>query len=165
MFSHIVLFIYCFIYKQCLLFRFTYFFIQFICVSLLYIAVTCQWMSRMIYRILNLGLLSRNRNQTAHSTNKLNSSNFICNKQHMVYTLVLFILRNWTFKPFVIESFSVTQVKEARRTLKKPQVEKFDCTQHKQTFWCYCCSAEVEKHVTDDNMTVIHGGLVEHMAT
>ncbi|XP_037536184.1 coiled-coil domain-containing protein 84 [Nematolebias whitei] len=57
------------------------------------------------------------------------------------------------------------KVKEARRTLKKPQIEKFDCTQHKQTFWCYCCSAEVEKHVTDDNMTVIHGGLVEHMAT
>ncbi|XP_041792160.1 coiled-coil domain-containing protein 84 [Chelmon rostratus] len=57
------------------------------------------------------------------------------------------------------------KVKEARRTLKKPQVEKFDCTQHKQTFWCYCCSLEVDRNVTDDNMTVLFGGLLEHMAT
>uniref|UniRef100_A0A3Q2ZXE1 Centrosomal AT-AC splicing factor n=1 Tax=Kryptolebias marmoratus TaxID=37003 RepID=A0A3Q2ZXE1_KRYMA len=57
------------------------------------------------------------------------------------------------------------KVKEARRTLKKPQVEKFDCTRHKQKFWCYCCGAEVERNVTDDNMTVMYGGLIEHMAT
>uniref|UniRef100_A0A3Q3XD82 Uncharacterized protein n=1 Tax=Mola mola TaxID=94237 RepID=A0A3Q3XD82_MOLML len=57
------------------------------------------------------------------------------------------------------------KVKEARRTLKKPQVEKFDCTQHMQTFWCYCCGLEVERNVTDGNMTVLYGGLLEHMAT
>ncbi|XP_028270026.1 centrosomal AT-AC splicing factor [Parambassis ranga] len=57
------------------------------------------------------------------------------------------------------------KVKEARRTLKKPQVEKFDCTQHKQTFWCYCCALEIERNVTDGNMTVLYGGLLEHMAT
>ncbi|XP_042343952.1 coiled-coil domain-containing protein 84 [Plectropomus leopardus] len=57
------------------------------------------------------------------------------------------------------------KVKEARRTLKKPQVEKFDCTQHKQTFWCYCCELEIERNVTDGNMTVLYGGLIEHMAT
>ncbi|MEQ2290568.1 hypothetical protein AMECASPLE_004445 [Ameca splendens] len=57
------------------------------------------------------------------------------------------------------------KVKEARRTLKKPQVEKFDCTQQKQKFWCYCCGVEVERNVTDDNMTVMYGGLLEHMAT
>lgn len=62
-------------------------------------------------------------------------------------------------------SSTVSQVKEARRTLKKPQVEKFDCTQHKQTFWCYCCGCEIEKNVTDGNMTVLYGGLLEHMAT
>lgn len=158
MFIHIVLFI-----SQCFFkFCFTFLCNQFIFVSLLYIAVTCQWMCRMIYIILNLVLLGRNRIQTARITNKLNISNFIGNKQHTGYTVV-FILGNWTFKH--VESFSVMQVKEARRTLKKPQVEKFDCTQHKQMFWCYCCSAEVEKHVTDDNMTVMHGGLVEHMAT
>ncbi|XP_012721116.2 coiled-coil domain-containing protein 84 [Fundulus heteroclitus] len=57
------------------------------------------------------------------------------------------------------------KVKEGRRTLKKPQVEKFDCTRHRQTFWCYCCGLEVDRDVTDDNMTVMHGGLLEHMAT
>ncbi|XP_029019729.1 coiled-coil domain-containing protein 84 [Betta splendens] len=57
------------------------------------------------------------------------------------------------------------KVKEARRTLKNPQVEKFDCTQHKQTFWCYCCELEIERHSTDGNMTVLHGGLIEHMTT
>ncbi|XP_033947103.1 centrosomal AT-AC splicing factor [Pseudochaenichthys georgianus] len=57
------------------------------------------------------------------------------------------------------------KVKEARRTLKKPQVEKFDCTQHKKTFWCYCCGLEIDRNVTDDNMTVLYGGLLEHMAT
>lgn len=60
---------------------------------------------------------------------------------------------------------ALSQVKEARRTLKKPQVEKFDCTRHKQKFWCYCCGVEVERNVTDDNMTVMYGGLLEHMAT
>ncbi|TNN37277.1 Coiled-coil domain-containing protein 84 [Liparis tanakae] len=57
------------------------------------------------------------------------------------------------------------KVKEARRTLKKPQVEKFDCIEHKKTFWCYCCGREVDRNVTDENMTVLYGGLLEHMAT
>ncbi|XP_024130880.1 coiled-coil domain-containing protein 84 isoform X2 [Oryzias melastigma] len=59
----------------------------------------------------------------------------------------------------------IEKVKEARRTIKKPQVEKFDCIQHKEMFWCYCCEAEVEKNVTDDKMTVLFGGVLEHMAT
>lgn len=57
------------------------------------------------------------------------------------------------------------KVKEARRTLKKPQVEKFDCTEHEKTFWCYCCGLEIQRNVTDGNMTVLHGGLLEHMAS
>nr|XP_040050661.1 coiled-coil domain-containing protein 84 [Gasterosteus aculeatus aculeatus] len=57
------------------------------------------------------------------------------------------------------------KVKEARRTLKKPQVEKFYCTQPKKTFWCYCCGCEIERDVTDGNMNVLYGGLLEHMAT
>ncbi|CAL9707555.1 unnamed protein product [Knipowitschia caucasica] len=58
-----------------------------------------------------------------------------------------------------------TQVKEARRLLKKPQVQKFDGSLHTQKFWCYCCGLEVEKHVTDGNMMVLFAGLIEHMAT
>ncbi|XP_076010349.1 centrosomal AT-AC splicing factor [Genypterus blacodes] len=57
------------------------------------------------------------------------------------------------------------KVKEARRTIKKPQVEKFDWGQHKETLWCYCCGLEIERNVTDGNVTVLHGGLLEHMAT
>ncbi|XP_057687474.1 coiled-coil domain-containing protein 84 [Corythoichthys intestinalis] len=59
----------------------------------------------------------------------------------------------------------IEKVKDARRTLKKPEVERFDYTQHKKTFWCYCCGLEVERNVTDGKMTVLHGGLLEHMAT
>ncbi|KAM9821875.1 coiled-coil domain-containing protein 84 [Syngnathus typhle] len=59
----------------------------------------------------------------------------------------------------------IEKVKEARRTLNKPAVEKFDSAQHEKTFWCYCCGREVERNVTDGNMTVRHGGLLEHMAT
>ncbi|XP_066565377.1 centrosomal AT-AC splicing factor [Amia ocellicauda] len=57
------------------------------------------------------------------------------------------------------------KVKEARRTLRSPQVEKFDCTKHESNFWCYCCGAEVQKHITNGNLTVLHGGLLEHMAS
>uniref|UniRef100_A0AAY5KET9 Coiled-coil domain containing 84 n=1 Tax=Esox lucius TaxID=8010 RepID=A0AAY5KET9_ESOLU len=57
------------------------------------------------------------------------------------------------------------KVKEARRTIKTPQVEKYDCTQHQRRFWCYCCGVEVERDVTDGNLTVLFGGLLEHMAT
>ncbi|KAM6970056.1 centrosomal AT-AC splicing factor [Aplochiton taeniatus] len=57
------------------------------------------------------------------------------------------------------------KVKEARRTIKKPIVEKFDSTQHARKFWCYCCGLEVNNNVTDDNITVLFGGLLEHMAT
>ncbi|XP_055019104.1 coiled-coil domain-containing protein 84 isoform X2 [Boleophthalmus pectinirostris] len=57
------------------------------------------------------------------------------------------------------------KVKEAHRMLKKPQVETFDCTQHNQKFWCYCCELEVDRNVTDGNMTVLYAGLIEHMAT
>lgn len=57
------------------------------------------------------------------------------------------------------------KVKEARRTIKKPLVEKFDCTQHLRMFWCYCCGLEVNNNVTDDKITVLFGGLLEHMAT
>ncbi|TRY92090.1 hypothetical protein DNTS_022015, partial [Danionella cerebrum] len=56
------------------------------------------------------------------------------------------------------------KVKEARRSMKSPQVEKYSPS-HELKFWCYCCSLEVPRHVTDGNMTVLHGGLLEHMST
>ncbi|XP_051974830.1 centrosomal AT-AC splicing factor-like [Xyrauchen texanus] len=56
------------------------------------------------------------------------------------------------------------KVKEARRTIKNPQVEKYS-PNHDDKLWCYCCGLEVQKHVTDSNITVLHGGLLEHMST
>ncbi|XP_063060036.1 coiled-coil domain-containing protein 84 [Engraulis encrasicolus] len=57
------------------------------------------------------------------------------------------------------------KVKEARRTIKNPQVEKFSSTEHQCNFWCYCCELEVAKHVSNGNLTVMFGGLLEHMST
>ncbi|XP_007245331.3 coiled-coil domain-containing protein 84 isoform X1 [Astyanax mexicanus] len=57
------------------------------------------------------------------------------------------------------------KVKEARRCIKRPQVEKFDAVEHEQKFWCYCCQQEIQKHVTDGRVTVLHGALLEHMST
>ncbi|KAK6469224.1 coiled-coil domain-containing protein 84 isoform X2 [Huso huso] len=57
------------------------------------------------------------------------------------------------------------KVKEARRMLKAPAVEKYDVTEHELNLWCYCCGAEVQKHITNGNLTVLCGGLLEHMAS
>ncbi|KAG7483529.1 hypothetical protein MATL_G00039370 [Megalops atlanticus] len=57
------------------------------------------------------------------------------------------------------------KVKEARRTIRSPQVVKFSCSEHDRNFWCYCCGQEVQKHVSNGNLTVMFGGLLEHMAT
>ncbi|XP_043096380.1 coiled-coil domain-containing protein 84 isoform X2 [Puntigrus tetrazona] len=56
------------------------------------------------------------------------------------------------------------KVKEAKRTIKKPQVEKYS-PDHEEKFWCYCCALELPKHVTDRNISVLYGGLLEHMST
>uniref|UniRef100_A0A672QXX1 Coiled-coil domain-containing protein 84-like n=1 Tax=Sinocyclocheilus grahami TaxID=75366 RepID=A0A672QXX1_SINGR len=56
------------------------------------------------------------------------------------------------------------KVKEAKRTIKNPQVEKYS-PDHDEKFWCYCCVLEVQKHVTDSNISVLYGGLLEHMST
>uniref|UniRef100_A0A8C1L4X0 Coiled-coil domain containing 84 n=1 Tax=Cyprinus carpio TaxID=7962 RepID=A0A8C1L4X0_CYPCA len=56
------------------------------------------------------------------------------------------------------------QVKEAKRTIKSPQVEKYS-PDHDEKFWCYCCMLEMQKHVTDCNISVLYGGLLEHMST
>uniref|UniRef100_A0A8C2IHD4 Coiled-coil domain containing 84 n=1 Tax=Cyprinus carpio TaxID=7962 RepID=A0A8C2IHD4_CYPCA len=52
------------------------------------------------------------------------------------------------------------QVKEVKRTIKSPQVEKYS-PDHDEKFWCYCCVLEMQKHVTDCNISVLYGGLLE----
>ncbi|KAG7277982.1 hypothetical protein CRUP_020298 [Coryphaenoides rupestris] len=66
---------------------------------------------------------------------------------------------------FWCHSINGPTVKEARRTIKSPQVERFAGPRHEETFWCYCCGVEMQRNVTDGNMVVFHGGLLEHMAT
>ncbi|MBN3293346.1 CCD84 protein, partial [Polypterus senegalus] len=57
------------------------------------------------------------------------------------------------------------KVKEARKTIKNPAVVKYDGTKHLVNMWCHCCQQEVLKHMTNNNVTVLHGGLLEHMAS
>ncbi|XP_028664274.1 coiled-coil domain-containing protein 84 [Erpetoichthys calabaricus] len=57
------------------------------------------------------------------------------------------------------------KVKEARKTIKNPAVVKFDSTKHLVNMWCHCCQQELLKHTTNNNVTVLHGGLLEHMAS
>ena len=52
---------------------------------------------------------------------------------------------------------------EARRLLHKPSVIDGEF-EPGATMWCYCCDAEIDKHVTDRFTTVKYGGLLEHMA-
>ncbi|KAK0142336.1 Coiled-coil domain-containing protein 84 [Merluccius polli] len=83
---------------------------------------------------------------------------FFCGKKH------IFGKSHQSRLRVVILKF-IEKVKEARRTIKRPQVERLDGTQQGGTFWCYCCGVETERNVTDGNMVVLHGGLLEHMAT
>uniref|UniRef100_A0A9J8AG27 Centrosomal AT-AC splicing factor n=1 Tax=Cyprinus carpio carpio TaxID=630221 RepID=A0A9J8AG27_CYPCA len=52
----------------------------------------------------------------------------------------------------------------SKRTIKSPQVEKYS-PDHDEKFWCYCCVLEMQKHVTDCNISVLYGGLLEHKST
>ena len=29
--------------------------------------------------------------------------------------------------------------------------------------WCYCCEKEIQKHITNDQVSIEWGGLLEHM--
>jgi hypothetical protein len=57
-----------------------------------------------------------------------------------------------------------TKIKEARQYLKKPVVEEGE-VEPGTKIWCYCCDAEVDKHVTDREMSIVQGGVLEHMAS
>ncbi|KAG2470244.1 CCD84 protein, partial [Polypterus senegalus] len=73
---------------------------------------------------------------------------------------------DWILEETFISASSCTEcmVKEARKTIKNPAVVKYDGTKHLVNMWCHCCQQEVLKHMTNNNVTVLHGGLLEHMA-
>ncbi|XP_056398642.1 centrosomal AT-AC splicing factor isoform X3 [Hyla sarda] len=61
------------------------------------------------------------------------------------------------------EDASQLPVEAARKMIKGAKVLKFDPQEHDQKFWCHCCEEEVQKHTNDGNLTVLFGGMLEHM--
>nr|XP_023413975.1 coiled-coil domain-containing protein 84 isoform X2 [Loxodonta africana] len=55
------------------------------------------------------------------------------------------------------------QVEAARKAVRAAQVERY-VPEHDRCCWCLCCSCEVRKHLSHGNLTVLHGGLLEHLA-
>ncbi|KAM6159041.1 centrosomal AT-AC splicing factor [Rhynchocyon petersi] len=58
----------------------------------------------------------------------------------------------------------LSQVEAARKAVRAAQVERY-VPEHDQRCWCLCCSCEVRKHLSHGNLTVLHGGLLEHLAS
>ena len=54
------------------------------------------------------------------------------------------------------------QARSARRLLPRPQVVEGEL-EPGACLWCYCCSEEVGRHRTDREVTVVWGGMLEHM--
>ncbi|XP_067422736.1 centrosomal AT-AC splicing factor [Emydura macquarii macquarii] len=57
------------------------------------------------------------------------------------------------------------KVQLARKLIKNAVVVKYDAEEHEQVFWCVCCKQEVKRHLSHGNLTVLHGGLLQHMAS
>eukprot|EP00079_Xenopus_tropicalis_P027985 XP_012822470.1 PREDICTED: coiled-coil domain-containing protein 84 isoform X6 [Xenopus tropicalis] len=62
----------------------------------------------------------------------------------------------------LLKGFS-SKVAGARKMIKVASVVKYDPLEHEQRFWCYCCEEEVKRHTSDGTLTVLYGGMLEHM--
>lgn len=58
---------------------------------------------------------------------------------------------------------SPPQVEAARKAVRAARVERY-VPEHERCVWCLCCGREVRKHLSHGNLTVLHGGLLEHLA-
>ncbi|EPY88043.1 coiled-coil domain-containing protein 84 [Camelus ferus] len=56
------------------------------------------------------------------------------------------------------------KVEAARKAIRAAQVERY-VPEHERCCWCLCCGCEVRKHLSHGNLTVLHGGLLEHLAS
>ncbi|XP_063111974.1 centrosomal AT-AC splicing factor isoform X2 [Cavia porcellus] len=56
------------------------------------------------------------------------------------------------------------QVEAARKAVRAAQVERY-MPEHERCCWCLCCGREVRKHLSYGNLTVLHGALLEHLAS
>lgn len=66
-----------------------------------------------------------------------------------------------TWPPPVIPP--LPQVEAARKAVRSAQVERY-VPEHERRCWCLCCGCEVRTHLSHGNLTVLHGGLLEHLA-
>ncbi|XP_064338200.1 centrosomal AT-AC splicing factor isoform X1 [Camelus dromedarius] len=57
-----------------------------------------------------------------------------------------------------------SMVEAARKAIRAAQVERY-VPEHERCCWCLCCGCEVRKHLSHGNLTVLHGGLLEHLAS
>ncbi|KAG8569470.1 hypothetical protein GDO81_014426 [Engystomops pustulosus] len=55
------------------------------------------------------------------------------------------------------------KVAAARKMIKGAAVVRYDPLEHEQKFWCYCCEEEVIKHTSDGDITVMYGGMLQHL--
>lgn len=60
-------------------------------------------------------------------------------------------------------AYSPPQVEAARKAVRAAQVERY-VPEHERWCWCLCCGCEVRKHLSHGNLTVLHGGLLGHLA-
>lgn len=58
---------------------------------------------------------------------------------------------------------ALPQVEAARKAIRSARVERY-VPEHERCCWCLCCGCEVRKHLSHGNLTVLHGGLLEHLA-
>ncbi|XP_025211616.1 coiled-coil domain-containing protein 84 [Theropithecus gelada] len=56
------------------------------------------------------------------------------------------------------------QVEAARKAIRAAQVERY-VPEHERCCWCLCCGCEVREHLSHGNLTVLYGGLLEHLAS
>ncbi|XP_006106413.1 coiled-coil domain-containing protein 84 isoform X1 [Myotis lucifugus] len=56
------------------------------------------------------------------------------------------------------------QVEAARKAVRSAQVERY-VPEHERRCWCLCCGCEVRTHLSHGSLTVLHGGLLEHLAS
>ncbi|XP_040181359.1 centrosomal AT-AC splicing factor [Rana temporaria] len=64
----------------------------------------------------------------------------------------------------LLRAFS-DKVEAARRMIAVAVVEKFNPLEHEEKYWCHCCEEEVGRHISDGSVTVLYGGMLEHMCS
>ncbi|XP_077162743.1 centrosomal AT-AC splicing factor isoform X2 [Paroedura picta] len=57
------------------------------------------------------------------------------------------------------------KVEAARAAVRRAAVVPYDPAEHEERFWCACCAQELERHLSHGRLALLHGGLVQHLAS